>query len=261
VGSSGRRTSHLSLAISDEALGAACEEGRADIELRGMTHLVDPRVGALVAAVNAERIAGFPSGRLFLDSVEQALAVALVGGYAVRSRSHRNYRGGLGPARLRTIKELVHAKLEDQPADAILAAGDLVITIGYDPVEYWPSIWNKGNKRPIVHLDVLPADIDNSYSPSVELIGDIAASLRLLTPQVSHSTPEPSITRLLEKTAQDREELARSSAALNGTPVHPLRLVSELQKILTPSISGWHDISIASERDRFSSATANRPWV
>jgi acetolactate synthase-1/2/3 large subunit len=121
----------------------------------------------------------------------------------------------------------------NQPADEILAAGDLVITIGYDPVEYWPSIWNKGNKRPIVHLDAPPADIDNSYSPSVELIGDIAATLRLLIPQISHSSPELSILRLLERISADREELARSSAALNGTPVHPLRLVSELQKILT----------------------------
>jgi acetolactate synthase I/II/III large subunit len=125
-------------------------------------------------------------------------------------------------------------QINNQGADEILAAGDLVITIGYDPVEYWPSIWNKANKRPIVHLDALPADIDNSYSPSVELIGDIAASLRLLIPKVSHSTPEPSILRLLEKISADREELASSSAALNGTPIHPLRLVSELQKILTP---------------------------
>jgi acetolactate synthase-1/2/3 large subunit len=101
-------------------------------------------------------------------------------------------------------------------------------------VEYWPSIWNKANKRAIVHLDVLPADIDNSYSPSVELIGDIAATLQLLIPQISQSTPEPSILRLLAKISADREELARSSAALSGTPVHPLRLVSELQKILTP---------------------------
>ena len=125
-------------------------------------------------------------------------------------------------------------QINNQPADTILAAGDLVITIGYDPVEYWPSIWNKNNKRPIVHVDALSADVDNSYSPSVELIGDIAASLRLLTPQVAHSTPEPSIKRLLEQIAQEREGLARSSSALNGTPVHPLRLVSELQKILTP---------------------------
>jgi acetolactate synthase-1/2/3 large subunit len=125
-------------------------------------------------------------------------------------------------------------QINNQPADDILAAGDLVISIGYDPVEYWPSIWNKGNKRPIVHVDVLPADIDNSYSPSVELIGDIAATLQLLTPMLSHSTPEPSVLQLLEKISADREELARSSAARNGTPVHPLRLVSELQKILTP---------------------------
>jgi acetolactate synthase I/II/III large subunit len=125
-------------------------------------------------------------------------------------------------------------QINNQPADELLAASDLVISIGYDPVEYWPSIWNKGNKRPIVHLDVLPADIDNSYSPSIELVGDIAATLQLMTPMLSHSTPEPSIRRLLEHTAEDRDELARSSAALNGKPVHPLRLVTELQNVLTP---------------------------
>jgi len=125
-------------------------------------------------------------------------------------------------------------QINNQPADAILAAGDLVITIGYDPVEYWPSIWNKGNRRTIVHLDTLPADIDNSYSPTVELIGDIAATLRLLSPLISHTTPDTSIQRLLEKIAEERRELAHSSAAMNGTPVHPLRLVSELQNMLTP---------------------------
>jgi len=64
--------------------------------------------------VNAERVAGFPSGRLFLDSVEQALAVALVNGYAVRHGSVQTHRGGLGSARLRRIKEFVDAKIEDE---------------------------------------------------------------------------------------------------------------------------------------------------
>jgi AraC family transcriptional regulator len=71
-------------------------------------------VGALVTAVNAERVAGFPSGRQFLDSVEQALAVALVEGHAVRPRSVPMYRGGLTPARLRRVTELVHAKIEGE---------------------------------------------------------------------------------------------------------------------------------------------------
>jgi acetolactate synthase-1/2/3 large subunit len=128
-------------------------------------------------------------------------------------------------------------QINNQPADEILAAGDLVVTIGYDPVEYCPSIWNKGNKRPIVHIDSLPADIDKFYRPTIELLGDIAATLTELTPRVTHSASDPSLERLLKKIATDREELARSSAALTGTPIHPLRLVSELQSILTPDVT------------------------
>ncbi len=46
-------------------------------------------------------------------SAEAAFGAALVNGYAVRRRSLRTYRGGLGPASLRRIKELVHAKMEE----------------------------------------------------------------------------------------------------------------------------------------------------
>jgi AraC family transcriptional regulator len=105
---------YLSVDISDTALTAACDGTRGDVELRRVGKLVDARLGALAAAVNAERVAGFPSGRLFLDSVEQALAVALVNGYAVRHRSVQTHRGGLGSARLRRIKEFVDAKIEDE---------------------------------------------------------------------------------------------------------------------------------------------------
>jgi AraC family transcriptional regulator len=105
---------YLSVGISDAALAAACGGTRGDVELRRVEGLVDARVGALAAAVNAERVAGFPSGRLFLDSVEQALAVALVNGYAVQHRSVHAHRGGLGSARLRRIKEFVDAKIEDE---------------------------------------------------------------------------------------------------------------------------------------------------
>jgi len=101
----------LAIYISDAAMMAACNGTGGEIELRGATKLVDARVSALVAAVNAERIAGFPNGQLFLDSVESALAVALVNGYAVR-RPPQTYRGGLTPSRLRRVTELVHAKIE-----------------------------------------------------------------------------------------------------------------------------------------------------
>ena len=103
----------LILSISQAALMATCDGISRDVELRPKCRLVDARVSALVAAVNAERIAGFPGGNLFLDSVEQALATVLVDGYAVRRPPVPRYRGGLTPARLRRVAELVQAKMEE----------------------------------------------------------------------------------------------------------------------------------------------------
>jgi AraC family transcriptional regulator len=106
-------TPHLQLGISDAPLMAASDGAYGEVELRAQRKFADPRLGALVAAAHVEMVAGFSSGRLFLDSIEQAMAVALVNGYAVRHRPVQMYKGGLGSARLRTIKELVHAKIED----------------------------------------------------------------------------------------------------------------------------------------------------
>jgi AraC family transcriptional regulator len=105
--------SHLQLGISDEALMACSDGAYGEVELRPSRKFADPRLSAMVAAVHAEMVAGFPSGRLFLDSVEQAMAITLVNGHAVRHRPVQIYRGGLGSARLRRIKELVDAKMED----------------------------------------------------------------------------------------------------------------------------------------------------
>jgi AraC family transcriptional regulator len=106
-------TRHLQIGISDAALMASSDEAYGEVELRPSRKFADARLSALVAAVHAEMVAGFSNGRLFLDSVEQAMAVALVKGHAVRHRPVQIYRGGLGSARLRRIREFVHAKMED----------------------------------------------------------------------------------------------------------------------------------------------------
>jgi AraC family transcriptional regulator len=105
---------HLQLGISDAALMAASDDPNGEVELRHHRKFADSRLGPLVAAAHAEMVDGFPSGRLFLDSVEQAIAIALVSGHAVRHRPVRLSRGGLGPARFRRIREFVHAKMEDE---------------------------------------------------------------------------------------------------------------------------------------------------
>ena len=103
-------TAYLQVSISDVALMAASD---GEVELRMYRKFADPRLRALATAVHAEMGAGFPSGRLFLDSVEQAIAVALINGHAVGHRPVRIHRGGLGSARLRKIKELVDANMND----------------------------------------------------------------------------------------------------------------------------------------------------
>ena len=121
----------VTMAISDAALMAAADQTMGEVELRSTDNLVDARVGALAAAIYAEKSAAFPSGRLFLDSVEQALAAALVTSYAVHDRPVQTYRGGLSPARLRRVKEFVHAKMEDE-----LSLHDLAQSVGLNTAHF-----------------------------------------------------------------------------------------------------------------------------
>src|SRR5262245_45357404 len=103
----------LHLGVSDAALMASADRAYGDVELRPSRKFADTRLSALVAVVHSEMAAGFPSGRLFMDSLEQAMAVALVKDHAVRHRPVQIYRGGLGAARLRRITEFVRAKVEE----------------------------------------------------------------------------------------------------------------------------------------------------
>jgi len=101
---------HLQLSISDVALMAASDR---EVELRMYRKFTDPRLRSLATAIHKEALAGFPSGRLFLDSVEQEIAIALVNGHAAKRRPLQISRGGLSSARVRRIRELVDAKMED----------------------------------------------------------------------------------------------------------------------------------------------------
>ena len=51
---------------------------------------------------------------------------------------------------------------------------------------------------------------------------------------------------LLQMIARDRTRLMAEAAAKSGVPIHPLRLISELQKILTP------DVTVCSDMGSFS---------
>ena len=71
----------------------------------------------------------------------------------------------------------------NQPGDILISQADVLVTVGFDPVEYDPRLWNSDPARTLIHIDEIPADIDNQYQPTLELRGDIAATLtELITP-------------------------------------------------------------------------------
>ena len=62
-----------------------------------------------------------------------------------------------------------------------VANSDQVITIGYDMAEYPPRLWNDHGRKPIIHIDFVPAEIDAHYHPEVEVVGDIGQILAALS--------------------------------------------------------------------------------
>ncbi len=63
-------------------------------------------------------------------------------------------------------------------------AADVVITLGYDMVEYHPRLWNERKDKMIIHADFLPAEIDEHYHPGTEIVGDLAHTLWMLNERV-----------------------------------------------------------------------------
>jgi acetolactate synthase I/II/III large subunit len=128
-------------------------------------------------------------------------------------------------------------QLANQPADRLLESADLVITVGYDPIEYPPSEWNRTSSRKLIHVDVVPADLDNCYRPYIELTGDIAQTLEALTPLLKRANRPALSSGILEAIAVERNRLNEESALRGGTPIHPLRLVHELQPFLSTDLT------------------------
>ncbi|MDH5305915.1 MAG: acetolactate synthase large subunit [Myxococcales bacterium] len=67
----------------------------------------------------------------------------------------------------------------DRVSHAIDAA-DLVICIGYDMVEYPPRLWNPREDKRILHIDFVPAEVDENYRVALEVVGDLAHTLWML---------------------------------------------------------------------------------
>ena len=125
-----------------------------------------------------------------------------------------------------------------------LARADVIITIGYDIVEYSPEKWNPNRDKKIVHIDMSPAEVDAHYIISVGVTGDISISLREIADRARQN--EANYSKAL------REQILRECEAYKNDksfPPKPQKILSDLRDIM-----GEDDIVI-------SDVGAHKLWV
>lgn len=113
------------------------------------------------AGANRKRIS-----RQLVDFLERTgiYAVSTQMGKGVLSEDHPQSLFSLGIH----SKDYVNCAIED---------ADLVITVGYNIVEFPPFVWNEGKDKRILHIDFVMAEPDVYYRPELEVVGDISHTL------------------------------------------------------------------------------------
>ena len=110
---------------------------------------------------------------------------------------------------------------------------DLIITLGYNVVEFAPIHWNKNKDNKILHIDFKTSEVDEYYNPDLEVIGDISNTLWVLREKLRNepkNNPEY-FFRLRKTIVADHEEKINH----DGFPMKPQRIIYDIRKALADS--------------------------
>jgi acetolactate synthase I/II/III large subunit len=120
-------------------------------------------------------------------------------------------------------------KARDLPWFAFEKA-DVVICVGYDMVEYHPEQWNPRADKTIVHIDGLPAEVDECYKVAMGVLGDIGEALRGIA---MRATPQSGsqLKALRQAIIEERAAYADDQ----GFPVKPQKILWDLRQALGPA--------------------------
>lgn len=112
---------------------------------------------------------------------------------------------------------------------------DLVITLGFDMVEYHPELWNPKGEKKIIHADFLAAEIDAHYNPAVELIGDLAHTLWMLNERVSKSDQLEFDLAFQKETRQKMtEDFAEYKDDNTDGSIRPQKALWDVRQVMGP---------------------------
>ena len=124
----------------------------------------------------------------------------------------------------------------------VMEQADLVITLGYDMVEYPPAKWNLGGEQAkVIHIDFEPAEIDRDYDPDVEIVGDLAHSLWMLNERMARDGV-PSYDLALQADVRERMTAEFAQHADDDTEglIRPQKAIWDVRQAMGP-----HDVVIS----------------
>ncbi|MBC1520468.1 acetolactate synthase AlsS [Listeria aquatica] len=130
----------------------------------------------------------------------------------------------------------------NQPGDILLSKADLVITVGYDPIEYEPKAWNASSDRTIVHIDDFIAEIDHYYQPVTELVGNISLTLDRINAKfdgLELGETEQEILRGLHEKLEQRDIPSEPDET---NLVHPLSVIESLRSKIDDDVTVTVDV-------------------
>ncbi|MCB9556357.1 MAG: acetolactate synthase large subunit [Deltaproteobacteria bacterium] len=113
-------------------------------------------------------------------------------------------------------------------------AADLVITLGYDLVEYHPRLWNPGRDKRIIHIDFLPAEVDENYQLFEEIVGDLAHTLWMLNERARAQPVQFDGRQQQEVRRQMLEEFAAHKDDKTVGLIKPQKVLWDVREVLGP---------------------------
>ena len=106
---------------------------------------------------------------------------------------------------------------------------DVIICVGFDMVEYHPYLWHKDKSSKIIHVDTLPAEVDQYYILEVGVLGDISMALDAIA---ERATPrnDPVAAGLRQTIVDEMTALAED----RSFPIKPQKIIWDLRQALEP---------------------------
>lgn len=126
----------------------------------------------------------------------------------------------------------------------VFEKADVVVTLGYDMIEWHPDRWNTGRDKSIIHIDFEPAEVDGHYACAVEVVGDIASSLAAIVERVEGVRFDvPAFRHIREHVASelgfhdgeapsDASADAVAAVTSDAFPMKPQRIVRDVRRFL-----------------------------